>query len=124
MSYPAGLQTQTITGTFTDLVFDRATSTYNTAPKVGFVSLSPGVSEIRYNNVVYDLRDLVNSTYKLDENGSFSAQIIVTNQSGIEPNNTWAYTLKLSWLPGREIKIYPTLPGATVNISNVIVPDA
>ena len=124
MAYPVGLQTQTITGTFTDMVFDRTNSTYNTVAKKGFVSLSPGVDTIRFNNVVYDLGDLVNTTYKLDEDGSFSALIIVSNQVGIEPNNSWSYDLKMSWHPDKVVKITPTVAGATTDISNIIVPDA
>lgn len=122
MAYPVGLQTQTITGTFTDLVFDRVNTTYNTVAKTGYISLSPAVSEITFNNVVYDLSDLVNTTYKLNGSGTFSALLIVTNQSGIEPNNTWAYDLKLSWMPGKVFKIYPTTAGATIDISGIIVP--
>lgn len=125
MAYPVGLQTQTITGTFSDMRFSRETEDYTMVPKKGYVTISPRIKALRFNGVVYDLEDLVNTTYQLDEDGSFDAVIIISTQTNIEPNNGWAYDLKMSWAPGRVLTIVPTGPnGATLNISNVVIPDA
>jgi hypothetical protein len=125
MAYPAEISTRDITGTFVNIVYDKVAQTYGTEPKEGFVHVSPSVKTIRSltTDIVYDLSDLVNTYYKLDETGSFTATVMVPTDPDIEPNN-WHYTVTFGW--SRTPVVIPDYLLATgsgeINISSLYVP--
>lgn len=125
MAYPDGITSRTITGTFKELVYNKTTDTYTSVPKKGFVQITPNQSYIRVlaSGIVYELDDLVNTYHKLDENGTFEADLIITNQAGIEPNTGWSYTIKLQW-NGQTIVVVPVAGAGTQNITDLVVPAA
>ena len=126
MAYPTEIATRDITGTFVNIVYDKTTQTYGTEPKEGFVHVSPSIKTIRSltSDIVYDLSDLVNTYYKLDETGTFTATVMVPSDPDIEPNN-WYYTVTFGW--SRTPVVIPTNLLATgsgeINISSLYVPN-
>lgn len=122
MAYPDGITSRIITGTFKELVYDKQNDTYTSVPKRGFVQITPNQKFIRVtaSGIVYELDDLVNTYYKLDNTGAFNADLIITNQAGIEPNN-WSYTIKFSW-NAPTIVVTPIAGTGSLNITNLVVP--
>ncbi len=122
MAYPDGITSRTITGTFNELVYDKLTDSYTAVPKKGFVQVTPNQPYIRVtaSGIVYELDDLLNTYYKLDNTGTFQADLIIPSQSGIEPNN-WTYTIKFSWnVP--TIVVTPVAGAGSQNITALVVP--
>lgn len=120
MAYPTGITTGSITGTFLDMVYDKETGLYSSIAKKGFVHVTPGVETIRLTTtgVLYDISDLQNAYYALDEDGSFTAEVMIPSNVNIEPNN-WSYTVKFSWTK-RVVTVTPT--AGTVDINELYVP--
>lgn len=123
MAYPDGILSRTITGTFNELVYNKQTNTYSAVPKQGFVQITPNQKFIRVTSsgVVYELDDLQNTYYKLDNTGTFNADLIITNQAGIEPNSGWSYTIKFSW-DAPTIVVTPVAGSGSQNITALVVP--
>lgn len=123
MAYPDGITSRTITGTFKELVYDKQNDTYTSVPKKGFVQITPNQKFIRVtaSGIVYELDDLVNTYYKLDNTGAFNADLIITNQAGIEPNTGWSYTIKFSWT-SQTITVVPVAGAGSQNITALVVP--
>lgn len=98
MSYPVEFSTQTITGTFSKLRYDRFTDTYTSVERTGWVKVTPSVSTIvsTSTNTIYDLTELIESYYKLDSTGSFIATVLVPSDPDISPSD-WHYTVSFSW---------------------------
>lgn len=125
MAYPTEIATRNITGTFVNIVYNKTTQTYDTEPKEGFVHVSPSIKTIRSltTDIVYDLSDLVNTYYKLDETGTFTATVMVPTDPDIEPNN-WHYTVTFGW--SRTPVVVPdyllATGSGTINISTLYVP--
>lgn len=124
MAYPTGMTSVNVTGTFKTLVYNKGTGNFTEVPRKGFVQITPGVANVRLvsTGVVYDMKDLVNTYYPLDVNGTFVASLIITNQVNIEPNNGWKYSIQFSF-SDKVIEIAP-VAGSTINVSNLYVPDA
>lgn len=122
MAYPDGITSRIVTGKFQELVYNKVTDAYTAVPKQGFVQITPNQKFIRVvaSGTVYELDDLVNTFYKLDENGEFNADLIITNQAGIEPKN-WSYTIKFSW-NAPTIVVTPIAGTGSLNITNLVVP--
>jgi hypothetical protein len=124
MAYPTGMTSVNVTGTFKNLVYNKSNGNFSEVPRKGFVQITPGATNVRLTTtgVVYDLKDLVNTYYALDSNGTFTASLIITNQPNIEPNNGWKYSIRFSF-SDKVVEIAP-VSGSTINISSLYVPDA
>jgi len=98
MSYPEEFSTQSITGQFSELYYDRMLDTYVSRPRKGWVKVTPSVSTIvsTSTNTIYDMAGLIDSYYKLDNTGAFNATVLIPSDSDMEPNN-WTYTVTFGW---------------------------
>lgn len=125
MAYPDGITSRIVTGKFQELVYNKVTDAYTAVPKQGFVQITPNQKFIRVvaSGTVYELDDLVNTFYKLDENGEFNADLIITNQAGIEPNTGWSYTIKFSW-NSQVVTFVPVAGAGSQSITALVVPSA
>lgn len=106
MSYPYNLQTKTITGNFAYTFFDKTTGEYRAIPREGFVYVTPVHSEIKVLNpsVMVDLYELQRQKVQMN-NGTFSVEVLVTDQPGISPAGGWSYKFEMSWMDGYEANI-------------------
>lgn len=122
MAYPTGITTRIITGTFLDMEYDKTTGLYSSVPKKGFVHITPGVESIRLTttDVLYDVSDLQNTYYALDETGTFEAEVMIPGNVNIEPNN-WSYTVKFSWNK-KVISVTPVAGSGNISISALYLP--
>jgi len=97
MSYPDGVETKILTGKYAELFYNRQTNQVENTPTEGWVYLFPAALEIKIDDVIYSLEELNPMRVRLESDGSFQAEVIITDQDGILPNNGWTYKVVTSW---------------------------
>lgn len=94
MSYPIGINTRVVTGSYTDTyIMDGVEMT---RPTEGYVVISPCIEAIKFNGALINPEYLESEKFWLTD-GSFETELIVTTDPSIDPIS-WTYKAEYSWL--------------------------
>lgn len=90
------LQYKTITGRFRDVYIDVATGEQRSRPTEGQIRIRPSVKDILFEGELINLDEHTWPRIVQMQDGTFTADLIVTDQPGINPT-AWTYNVKPSW---------------------------